>query len=95
MITNAKIAVDIVYYLRAVWNSTFNATTIVAPATKTTMNGRTNEKAVPTIGIELSAVAERVNAIAANKKPCVSSVVTLRKPTITPKIASTQIAQSG
>ena len=52
-----------------------------------------NVKAVPNMGIVFSAVAERVNAIAANKKPRVSSAVTLRRPTITPRIASTQIAQ--
>jgi hypothetical protein len=34
-------------YYRAVWNSSFNATTIVAPATKAITNGRTYVKAVP------------------------------------------------
>jgi hypothetical protein len=52
-----------------------------------------NVKAVPNMGIVFSAVAERVNAIAANKKPRVSSAVTLRRPTITPRIDRIQIAQ--
>ena len=82
-------------YYRAVTNSSFKATTIIAPATKATTNGRTYEKAAPTMGKVFSAVAERVNAIEANKKPRVSSAVTLRRPTITPRIASTQIAHAG
>jgi hypothetical protein len=67
----------------------------MAPATKVTTNGSIDSNAGPRTGTTFNAEAESIKAIAAIKKLFESFSPILSKPTITPRIASTQSTQSG